>query len=55
MVGGVLQNGMLGASHGAKHSLQHDDETVREFGLMTFGRSLKRSRGIAGSKCDVMS
>jgi len=25
-VGGVLQNGMLGASHGAKDSLQHDDE-----------------------------
>ena len=27
MVGGVQQNGMLGASHGAKHLLQHDDET----------------------------
>jgi hypothetical protein len=50
MVGGVLQNGMLGASHGAKHWLQHDDKAVRDFGLMTFGRSLDRSRGIAGSK-----
>lgn len=49
MVGGVLQTGMLGASHGAKHWLQHDDETVGGFGLMTFRRSLERSPGIVES------
>lgn len=49
VVGGVQQNGMLGASHGAKHSLQHEDETVGGFGLMTLRRSLERSPGIVGS------
>jgi len=53
MVGGVQQNGMLGASHGAKHWLQHDDETVGRVGLMTCRRSLERSPGIVESESVV--
>jgi hypothetical protein len=47
---------MLGASRGAKLSLQHDDQTVEEFGLMTFGRShIAKTGGSDGRERDVMS
>jgi hypothetical protein len=47
---------MLGASRGAKLSLQHDDQTVEEFGLMTFGRShIAKFRNSNGQERDVVS